>query len=66
MSESRPLRSLRYRQCPECQAVRPASEFKRATGPTSAPGQLQRRACPACGHVAPLMDFQVVERPEDV
>jgi hypothetical protein len=61
----RPLRSLRYRQCPECQVVlRPASDFRGATGPANAPGQLQNRRCPECGHVAPLLAFPVAERPE--
>jgi ssDNA-binding Zn-finger/Zn-ribbon topoisomerase 1 len=54
---------LRYRRCPNCQEVRQASEFRRATGPTSVVGQLQRRRCPACGHVAPLMTFTIAEGP---
>jgi hypothetical protein len=58
-------RSLRYRRCPQCQVVRPASQFRRATGPTSVPGQLQRRRCPQCDHVGPLMSFPVAERPAE-
>jgi hypothetical protein len=64
MPESRPLRSLRYRRCPDCKVVLRASEFPRATGPTFAIAGQQRRQCPQCGHVAPLMGFTIVERPE--
>ena len=56
-----PLRSLRYRRCPQCQTVLRASEFPRATTPTTSSAQLQNRRCPECGHTGPLMSFQVAE-----
>ena len=57
-----PRRAI-YRRCPECQAVRQASEFRRATGPTFAIAGQQRRKCPECGHIGALMSFPIVERP---
>jgi hypothetical protein len=64
---SRPRR-LRYRRCPACQVVRPASAFRRAggstVGGTFAASAALRRRCPACGHSGPLRDFSIVERPE--
>jgi uncharacterized Zn finger protein len=41
----------RYRSCPACNAVRPASEFKLA-GRQPIFGPDPRVRCPACGHVA--------------
>jgi hypothetical protein len=57
-------RGFLYRCCPNCQVVRPASEFRHATAPTFAPAQLQRRRCPQCGHIGLLMSFKAVERPD--
>ena len=58
------LMPIRYRRCPGCQVVRPASEFRRATGPAATPTfasrEAQRRRCLKCDHVAPLMSFLVV------
>jgi hypothetical protein len=60
------LRLRRYRRCPKCQVVRPASEFRRAGGAASAPVfAQQRRQCPECGHVGPLMAFPITERPPE-
>lgn len=58
------LRSLRYRRCPSCETVRPASEFQRGSGPVNASDQRRPRTCPECGHVGPLMTFAIIERPE--
>jgi hypothetical protein len=63
MSESRPLPSLRYRRCPQCQEARPASEFWRVTGPTFAARATRRRRCPRCDFIGPLADFPIVEPP---
>jgi hypothetical protein len=63
MPESRPLRSLRHRRCPQCQEVRPASEFWRVTG--GAVREARRRRCPRCDFIGPLADFPIVERPPD-
>ena len=53
----------RYRRCPGCSVVRPASDFKRVTGkPDYGPGRPTR--CPACGHVGPRWSFVEVEPPE--
>lgn len=54
-----------YRRCPQCQAVRQASEFRPAQNRTFALSGLQHRRCPVCGHVAPLMGFQIAERPAE-
>jgi ssDNA-binding Zn-finger/Zn-ribbon topoisomerase 1 len=62
MSESRPLRSLRHRQCPECQEIRPASAFRPVTDPPPARGQLPARRCPQCGYFGPLADFLITAR----
>ena len=65
MPAPHPRRSIRYRRCPNCQTVRQASDFRRATGPTNLAGQLQRRRCPGCGFTGPLMGFSLAERPLD-
>jgi hypothetical protein len=52
-----------YRRCPACQAVQPASEFRRAGGPTFAASGALRRKCPVCGHTAPLAGFTIAEGP---
>src|SRR5688500_15938398 len=56
--------AVRYRRCPNCQVVRPASAFRHAPGPTFAPAELLRRRCPGGDPVAPLMSFTIAERPE--
>jgi hypothetical protein len=64
MAQRQQWSGIRYRRCPGCQVVHQASEFRRASGPVHAPGQLQLRECRECGYVGPLRDFQIVERPE--
>jgi hypothetical protein len=57
----------KWRRCPECGVVCPASDFRRAAGgPDLGPsfGRGRRTRCPACGHVGPLPSFVVVEPPE--
>jgi hypothetical protein len=61
MPESRPWRSLRYRQCPSCAAVRPANDFWREPGTEST--LRHARVCPQCEHVAPLENFVIAARP---
>jgi hypothetical protein len=60
--------STRYRRCPRCAEVRPASVFRRAGGPTGGPtfasSQAQWRECPACGFADALVSFTRVEWPQ--
>jgi hypothetical protein len=65
MPESRPLRSLRYRQCPDCKAILRASEFSRVGGPANAIAGQQQRRCPQCGFVGMLMSFMIVAPPAE-
>jgi hypothetical protein len=59
---------VRYRRCPNCAVVRPASEFRRAGGPTGAatfaPRAQRRQQGPACGFIGLLRAFRLAEPPE--
>ncbi len=55
-------RAWRFRRCPSCFAIRPASEFKvtELEAPWNPDGRMMRR-CPGCGH-EDLTRFFVVIR----
>ena len=58
-----PRRTRRlYRRCPECSAVRLATELPRITNRRGT--GLQYR-CPSCGYIAPHWAFTEVEPPEE-
>lgn len=67
VSVSQPRQSWRFRRCPKCRTVRPASEF--AYVGTYRPGwhnEPAQRSCP-CGYQGQTSDFAVVrERHPDV
>ena len=53
----------KYRRCPHCGEMLPASDLKRAVGSKPAWGR-QKVSCPSCGHVAMQVEFAEVEPPE--
>jgi ribosomal protein S27AE len=51
----------RYRRCPRCGLVAPASRFKiLARGPAWTADGRKMRWCPACGEVRPTAAFTIV------
>jgi hypothetical protein len=51
-----------FRRCPSCGVVRPASDFKRATGKPDF-GRERPTRCPKCGHVGQFQMFRRADPP---
>ena len=64
MAERKPKDQKLYRQCPQCGAVRAASEYPRSMGGKGAGfGSGWRSRCPACGHEALTWAFPPADPP---